>query len=416
MRLLIITSEYLYEGYTLGATFELSQAHILAEKYDVSILSVSAPDSLSAAVKALLRNVFSDKKANQTGGLLKRVLNIAGMVLFKRKAVVTCKIESIPVYEGIAAALVSLGGFKKQLDTWVNAGLNAFDAYRADNGQPAIIHAHGRFLNAGVLAHAIKKKYGIPYVYTDHSTFYQQGIAPAEARPYLREVIDESNTYITVSEALEKQITRYLLGSVKKATIIPNVIDPIFESPLLLAEKKKHFTFITIAALEYKKGHDILINAFAKAFKNNPGYRLIVVGEGPMKAELIKLAENHNAGETIQFTGGKSKTEILELLDNADVMVLASRVETFGVVLIEALSRGLPVIGTRSGGPEYIIQEHCGILIEPEDEMALTVALTRLATTKHLFNRSLIRNTALQQYGGRTFLTQMETIYNYKAV
>lgn len=413
MKILILTSEILNPSNTLGSTFELSQAKILSKKFDVSILSVSSNLSLTSVSKSILKKLFSSKENGHFKNSLKLFLEIFKHVIFKIRKVERYEIEGIRVYEGKNYTLFSLGNFNLQLVRWIKSGQHAFKELLLDNMIPDLIHAHGRFLNAGSLALSLKKKYGINYIYTEHSTYYQNGIAPKQAKSKLYNVIFNSQIYITVSFSLKAEVEKYLNTIVKEPHIIPNVLDPLFESNMLFhRSNESKLRFINIASFDSKKGIDILLKSFAKAFSRNSFYHLTIVGDGPLKRELYLLSQELGLTDVVSFLGVRSKEEIINLLDNSDIFAFSSRIETFGVVVIEALSRGLPAIVTKSGGPEHIVPDFCGILVDVEDIEGFSKALLKMADTFKSYDKNLIRQYALENYGSKIFLSRMNYLYN----
>ncbi|MEJ7737947.1 MAG: glycosyltransferase [Chitinophagaceae bacterium] len=416
MKLAIITSEPLNPLNTLGSTFELTQAQVLSRSYEVTIIAVTAEDSLSANVKALLRKIFFLSGRAQTmpyTNILKGVTECLKYLLLRKKIVRRHLIENVTVYEGIGYCYVSPRTFTGNLRAWMKAGLNGFAAYCEENGAPELIHAHGRFLNAGALALEIKKKYGINYIYTEHSTHFQSNDVPVQAVPILNQIIDHASLYIAVSESLLEYVSKCLHRDIPNAVVIPNVVDQLFEAPL---KKCVHtvppFEFVNICNLEQKKGLDVLLKSFQKAFKGDPRYKLSICGDGPCKDQLEQLTRDLNLTEIVQFLGRKSKREIVTILDGCAVFVSSSRIETFGVVIIEAISRGLPVIGTRSGGPEFIITDVCGSVVAPDNIDQLAEAMKKIVEEYSLYDRNRIRNYALQHFGTSIFYKKMNEIYH----
>jgi glycosyltransferase involved in cell wall biosynthesis len=410
MKLLILTSEFLNPSNTLGSTFELSQAQILSKQYNVSIISVRASESLSARVKAFLKSAFRFKG---TGKAVKELFEAINYLFLAKKIVYKYNIEGIEVFEGIGYAYISSDNFKNSLKNWVRAGLNAYNLYKKEKGLPDLIHAHGRFLNAGALALAIKQADHIKYIYTEHSTFYRRRIAPLAAKPYLDAIIKNASTLITVSESLLEDVENFLDRRAENALIIPNALDKIFEYPEKRPwhDKTKEIVFTNIASLDEKKGLDILIKAFASAFKGDVGYKLYICGDGPLMNMLADLRDSLGLTRQIVLTGKKTKLEIRDQLDQSHIFVLSSRVETFGVVVMEALSRGCPVIATRCGGPEYLVNETNGVLVEVENVTELAQALKNMANHYSKYNSDLIRQQALDQYGSNSFLNTMSKLY-----
>jgi L-malate glycosyltransferase len=407
MTVLIITSESLNPKNILSSTFELTQAEILSDRFDVGIISVNINGSLSHFIKAF-KNLFN--KNNNKKETLINLLRAVNFIFLGKSYVNKHLINGINVYEGIGYKLLSRSSFKSEIGYWTKIGMNAYRLYCKEKSCPSIIHAHGRFLMAGILALKIKQNYNIPYVYTEHSTYYQREIAPAESKTYLNKIAEEASFFITVSRPLLQSVSTFLGKEPSRTLIIPNVLDKIFETPTKI-KKNTIFTFIIVASLDYKKGIDILLKSFKNAFGDFPSVQLLICGDGPLKNNLEILSTELGIKDTVKFLGNKSKKEVKELMDNANALVLSSRVETFGVVIIEALARGCPVIATKSGGPEFILRKNWGILVEPEDEIELAKALHEIKDNYYSYNSVKIHEECLLSYGSKAFLKNMERIY-----
>ena len=100
----------------------------------------------------------------------------------------------------------------------------------------------------------------------------------------------------------------------------------------------------------------------------------------------------------------------LEML-NADALVLPSRFETFGVVLIEAMACGLPVVSTACGGPEVIVDETSGVLVEPNNLAALKEGLIWALDNARNLDPDKIRGSVINRFGAEQFCHQMVEIY-----
>jgi glycosyltransferase involved in cell wall biosynthesis len=140
---------------------------------------------------------------------------------------------------------------------------------------------------------------------------------------------------------------------------------------------------ICVATLNEMKGHAVLLDALAR--EGLERVRLDLVGRGPLEPALRAQAARLGIAERVRFCGTRSEAEVAELLDAADVFVLASVVAANGqmdgipVALMEALASGLPVIASRlSGIPELVRDGETGLLVSPGDADALADALRRL--------------------------------------
>lgn len=127
------------------------------------------------------------------------------------------------------------------------------------------------------------------------------------------------------------------------------------------------------------KGFDLLVQAFAKLGSEHPGVGLVVGGEGRVRAPLVALADELGMGHRVALPGGLGRGQVAWAMANAEVFVLPSRVEPFGIVVLEALRAGRPVVVSSHGGaPEIVRHEREGLVADPFDTGALAVAIARL--------------------------------------
>ena len=407
MRILIVSSLQLNPAETFWSTFELTQAKQLAQTYQVAVLAVRMADGSRASLRrAAAAPAIENLKA--VGQVAVDLINHWRGV----RRVNVHHIEGVTVYEAVCSRSVSERSLEVQLEDWVTAALAAFDDYRAAHGRPDLVHAHGRFLAGGAFALKLKTIMGIPYVYTEHSSYYHRGKAPAGTKPVLKQIIENASEYSAVSPFLADSVVRYMGSPVRDATILANVLDEIYErEPFRAPPGRMPFVFTNIATLFDHKGVDILLKAFAEAFRGQQGYTLKLCGRGPQKAKLQSLACELGVGDQVEFLGQISKGDVLRQIDNSHVVVLSSRVETFGVPLIEAMARGRPVISTRCGGPDSIIKPGLGLLVEVDNIPQMAAALRQMATNVEIYNGAVIKQNALDTYGSNVFRRAINSMY-----
>ncbi|OGZ08794.1 MAG: hypothetical protein A3D65_03285 [Candidatus Lloydbacteria bacterium RIFCSPHIGHO2_02_FULL_50_13] len=154
-----------------------------------------------------------------------------------------------------------------------------------------------------------------------------------------------------------------------------------FEKNKALKLKRKTLSIICVSRLAYFKRIDILIRAMA----NMDDIELKIVGEGSQRRELEKLVSDLRLGDKISFLGFIHNSEIGGHLMGADVFVLPSIADSFGIVFLEAMAKGLPVIGARAGGVVDIIKDgESGFLVKPLSVGELTIAISRLRDDRDL--------------------------------
>ena len=145
---------------------------------------------------------------------------------------------------------------------------------------------------------------------------------------------------------------------------------------------------LSVGRLVYKKGFDVLLRAFSIVVKDIKDIVLIVAGDGTERKTLEKMVNKFNLDEWVKFYGWATALEVKKLLKGCEMLVLPSRNEPFGIVILEAMASGRPVIATRSGGPEEIIIDgQNGLLVEKENAQDLGMAILRLLGDKNLQGR-----------------------------
>jgi glycosyltransferase involved in cell wall biosynthesis len=136
---------------------------------------------------------------------------------------------------------------------------------------------------------------------------------------------------------------------------------------------------LCIAAHNEKKALDVLLRAFARIAPEQPRLRLLLVGDGPLRAQLEALARELHLDDRVEFLGMRGRAEVARLLRGCRIFVLPSRAEPFGMVVAEALASRRPVVATSVGGIAEIIEDgRSGLLVPPDDPEALARALTRV--------------------------------------
>jgi glycosyltransferase involved in cell wall biosynthesis len=317
--------------------------------------------------------------------------------------------DGVPTWRRDALVLVPRLPYRNAtIFAW--CGRQLFARYARANGAPDLVQAHGA-LNAGVAAWAIRRRWGIPYVLTEHSTAFAQGRLRRWERDLVRRVIGGAQHCLAVSPQLAELLTAQYPGS--RWQYLPNPLGEAFLTADVAARRRETgepFVFISVARLSPEKGHAALIEAFADAFAGGPGSRLRLAGEGPMRAELERLCAARGVAGQVDFLGLLPSETVRDELAAADAFVLASDVETFGVAVIEALACGRPVIVTASGGPDHMVSAANGMLILPRDPAALRDALIRMRREAGDYDSTAIRDEALRLYGPEAFARRFAEI------
>ncbi|MCX6272055.1 MAG: glycosyltransferase, partial [Bacteroidetes bacterium] len=137
-----------------------------------------------------------------------------------------------------------------------------------------------------------------------------------------------------------------------------------------------------------------------------------IIGGGEDEALIRqKAGELDPGGEWIFFYGRRENTFVLDFMRTIDFILTNSRIETFSVATAEALAMGKPVVATRSGGPEFFVNEHNGILINPGDQKELSAALEKMTLTFNTYDPKAISAEVLEKYGGKSVGLEFYNLY-----
>jgi glycosyltransferase involved in cell wall biosynthesis len=310
---------------------------------------------------------------------------------------------------------ISPGFLKGTMLYWKKQAIRLFKNYIDIHGKPNLIHAQSA-LWGGVAAKAISEAYHIPYVLTEHrDNFLQETLFPNKKNcawllALMETVFDNAEQVVAVSHSLKKGIAKYMQRPKSEPIIIPNFIDTTFfcPSPTTVAPS---FTFLTIAHLFKNKNVDVLIDAFHALQKNDRHCCLNIGGDGPERKFLEEKVKKLGLDSQVQFLGKLSRKAVKGALATAQAFVLPSQFETFGIVLIEALSMGLPVISTYSGGPEEIIQSHVGKLVPSNHTEALSAAMIDLKQNHNHYPPEKLRDYAVSHFGKHAIASKLADFY-----
>lgn len=288
-------------------------------------------------------------------------------------------------------------------------GEKLFEEYVKNNGLPDIFHVHS-LVDAGFLALKLSLKYNIPYVVTEHSTAFARKLLSKGKIKKLEEVVRKSGCNIAVSKEFVGLLNTTF--NFKCWQYVPNIVSDFFlEGSLPIDKDKDTFDFINVCLLTEKKRVDILIKSFSKVFKGNSKIRLKIGGDGPVKEDLKELAKTLGVYEQVIFLGRLDREQVKNEISAADAFVLSSEYETFGVVLIEALALGKPIIATKCGGPESIVIPKVGCLVEKNSVKALAESMDELYLKKEDYSAEDIRKYCIANFSEYAVTNKLAGVY-----
>lgn len=270
-----------------------------------------------------------------------------------------------------------------------------------------LIHSH--FTSPGYTSAKLKKNNGIPLIITEHSSKIMERSIDKKIYKMADFAYSIADQIISVSPAFKK-IIRDKFN--QESVYIPNIVDTeVFKNNSTENKSNDGFNFISVGNLiKHKRMHKTII-AFNKAFKNIPKIKLTIIGGGKEKSNLKNLIKKLNLEDRIKLTGRLERQEIAEYFNKSDAFVLASKSETFGVVFIEAMASGLPVIATRCGGPEHFIKENEGLIVQKDNINELAMAMKSMYKNIDKYDSEKISKMTIEQFSPERVAEQITEVY-----
>ena len=230
--------------------------------------------------------------------------------------------------------------------------------------------------------------------------------------------LDYSDAIIAVSDYSRRFLLR--MGYKGKITVIPPGIDINFFRPYkeqdILLEKyniKESNRILFVGNLIPRKGLDDLFLAYRLLRQRGYNCCLIIVGEGPEKRHLQQLMKKLRL-QDVYFLGRVPNEDLPYIYSSSDIFVLPSLQEGLGIVLLEAMSCGLPVVASNVGGIRDVIKKEVGLPIPPRDHQALTKALSLLIEEEELRKELSIRamEYVRSNFDWRIIIKKLRRIYS----
>lgn len=269
-----------------------------------------------------------------------------------------------------------------------------------------IIHAQSSLLG-GISAAYIAEKYNIPLVITEHSSVERGPYVKKSYIPFICDSYKKAQKVITVGNGLKNEIES--LSGRQDIEVIGNLVD-LSKFTIKKRIKNEKFIFFSLAFLEGEKGFDTLIKSFAKKFKDKEAV-LYIGGDGSQRSWLEALTVENGVKDQIIFLGALSRDDVSKWMNKCDCFVLPSRYETFGVVYIEALASGRPVIGALNGGAEDIINNLNGYLIPIDDIDILAEKMIEVYDNIESYDEEEIRIDCLKRFSPKVIVNKIISVY-----
>lgn len=258
------------------------------------------------------------------------------------------------------------------------------------NWRPDVIHVHSSWL--WPVAHAIQQQTGTPIVFTVHSldrVEYQHGVFFADWHSQ-EAAMAAADRVIAISRSEKELIDHYSPECQGRVRIVGNGIDDTVEARRATRRARRTESPVVLFSGRFvaRKGIHELLTAIPMVLKEAPGAQFVLVGGygGGAEVERTWMVDSLLAHRSrVRFTGWLTPIEVARWYGAADVLVVPSWYEPFGMVILEGMLYGLPIAAARVGGPAEILEHgRTGLLFPPQDARALAHAILRFIENPNL--------------------------------
>ncbi|MFA5176140.1 MAG: glycosyltransferase [Candidatus Nanoarchaeia archaeon] len=254
---------------------------------------------------------------------------------------------------------------------------------------PDIIHIHTPSI-FGWAALILNNKYKKPVVGTYHTLlpdfldylplpiFNKSKTAKRLTWGYTRKFYNKCNIVTTPSIAMKQELEKHGIKNVK---FLSNGVDLKKFHPI--QSKKDGKTILHVGRIGYEKNIDVLIKAFNELLKKNKNVKLLIAGKGPDLEGLKEFTQKLGISKNVEFLGPIKHDNLPKLYSKADIFVTPSTVETEGLVILEAMACGLPIIGVNKLAVPYIVKNNKnGFITKPGDYKEIANCMEKLLKDK----------------------------------
>jgi glycogen(starch) synthase len=248
---------------------------------------------------------------------------------------------------------------------------------------------------------------------TEHASFLVKILRQPRARAMYDQILHRLAGFFVVGDVLRDVVAGTFPHHADKIRYIANPIDfsARREQPPTVLRR-----WLSVASFKAGKRHDHLLRAFAACRAEDPSLTLTLAGDGVLRPDLEALCHELGVRDAVTFLGIVQPSEVPGIMAAHDVLVHPSAFETFGVVAVEAIAAGIPVLITRCGGPELVldgIEDAAGVMIDVVDDPQALVDGYRLLRERHPVKTDLkrAREHLLAKYGYEAIGAQYHRIW-----
>lgn len=299
------------------------------------------------------------------------------------------------------------GNMRQQLEVHRKNFFHAVERF----GKPDLIHAHVTY-PAGWIAMQLAREFGVPYIIKECMGPFPFR-TPKFVNPdgsltrWISEPLRNAQQTIAMSPMLADGMAAY---GFKRPLVIPYPVDERRFEPEV-ARREGRFSFFTMCGLSAEKGIPDLLRAVPLALREVPDLFFKIGGSGRLQ-EYMQLAKELGIEHAVEWLGPVTREDAPRRFAECSAFIMVSHLETFGMVYAEAIACGRPVIATRCGGPEFIVNDKNGLLVEVGSIEQIATAMVEMRRNVDRFDSNEIRQDFLARFSRSGVIDRIVQCYH----
>lgn len=275
-------------------------------------------------------------------------------------------------------------------------------------GKPDVIHAHVS-LPAGYGAAELGEREQIPVVVTEHYTGFENDAKFWwRVGVFVKKMGQKVQGFYTVSPGFSKRVEA--TGLINVTGTLPNPIDTDRFYPIGEKGVSAVFRVVMAGSMDKRKGADVLFEALHQLL-GKLDWSLTLFGTFDQQSGFQQWFKNPEFSRRVSLPGKVSQLELAKIYSNSDLYVVSSRIETANVSMLEAMACGLPVVSTRCGAPETLLDESVSITVPSEDPKAMAEAILTMSNTLEKYKIKDLREFVVRNYSKKALVDKLIDAY-----
>jgi len=389
MNIFIIPSWYSGKNSPIGGIFVKEQAEALAELYPQVNFIISYTENFFLSISEVKNSMNKFRKFREAKAQHQKIRE-----------------NLFEFYDPVITWTEKLGGETKNI---LRAQTDNFLKAKKLFGNIDLIHAHVSY-PGGFAAMKLKEKFKVPYIITEHMGPFPFAIYLKNGRlsDKISLPLQNADRIISVSNSSADEIKSF---GINVPVVIPNSVNENIFVPLVGQSNKDKVKFLTVSTFIETKGIKELMESILLPEGESSNCEFTIAGTGHMDKFIEEFILINDLKDKIKLVKNPSREKVIELFRQCDAFILPSHYESFGIVFIEAMACGKPVIATDCGGPSDFVNKENGVLVEVGNVAQISEAISFMAENLNMFDSKKIRQFFMNNFSRKVVCSKIVSLY-----